>query len=155
MMRSHGKGRVGWREPVAGLLALTMATACADEPTVTTTSPATIQMHSITPATVRTLVVEVSGPGISPAQLFNLPVNALGVASGTIETSAGSRRRIVVTAVDTAGAATHRGDTTVTLVPGPNPPLALVLRPLGASLGITVTFGALRVMPPRDEEIDQ
>jgi hypothetical protein len=92
------------------------------------------------------------GPGIDPSQLVNLPVDTTGVAAGTIETTAGSARRIVVTAVDTAGIATHRGDTTLTLVPGANPPLALVLRPLVASVGITVTFGDLRAIRPWDEE---
>jgi len=32
---------------------------------------------------------------------------------------------------------------TMTLVPRPNPPLALVLRPMDTTVGLTVTFGTL------------
>jgi len=122
---------------------LLVVTSCADAPTAALARQATLSVYALTPSTIRSLVVEISGAGIDPTQLVNLPVDTAGVASGTIETTAGSGRTIVVTAVDTAGISTHRGDTTVTLVPGPNPPLALVLRPIGATVGLTVTFGTL------------
>jgi len=134
------------RRRLAALLALgalAVVPSCADGPLGVAAPRALLGVFALTPATIRELTVEISGPGIDPAQLVNLPVDTAGVAAGSIETTAGSGRRIVVTAVDTAGVATHRGDTTLTLVPGPNPPLTLVMRPLSASLGITVTFGAL------------
>jgi len=143
-----------WSVRRAGLSAvvavsLVVVTSCADAPTASVARQATLSVYALTPATIRTLVVEISGAGIDPTQLVNLPVDESGVADGTIETTAGSGRKIVVTAVDTAGVATHRGDTTVTLVPGPNPPLALVLRPIGATLGLTVTFGTLHAARPQ------
>lgn len=124
--------------------AVASVAACGDGPLQVAAPRALLGVYALTPATIRELTVEVSGPGIDPAQFVNLPVDTAGVAAGIIETTAGSARRIVVTAVDTAGIPTHRGDTTLALMPGANPPLALVLRPLGATLGITVTFGGLR-----------
>jgi len=130
-------------------VSLFAVTSCADAPSAALARKATLSVHALTPATIRELVVEISGAGIDPTQLVNLPVDESGVAAGTIETTAGSGRMIVVTAVDTAGVSTHRGDTTVTLVPGPNPPLALVLRPIGATVGLTVTFGTLHTARPQ------
>lgn len=128
--------------------ALALLASCADSPLRVAAPRALLGVYALTPATIRELAVEISGPGIDPAQLVNLPVDTAGVAAGTIETTAGSGRRIVVTAVDTAGVATHRGDTTVTLVPGENPPLSLILRPLAATTRLTVTFGTLSAVGP-------
>lgn len=108
---------------------------------------AQLVVYAITPATVRTLIVQISGPGIDPEIVVNIPVGADSVARDTLEVPAGSGRRFIITAVDTAGIATHRGDTTVTLVPGVNPPLSIVMRPLASSVGITVTFGDLTGTP--------
>jgi len=145
MGRLFATGRAVRRSGLMAVLAVSIlvVTSCADTPTASVARRATLSVHALTPATIRSLVVEISGAGIDPTQLVNLPVDTAGVAAGTIETTAGSGRTIVVTAVDTAGVSTHRGDTTVTLVPGPNPPLALVLRPIGATVGLTVTFGTL------------
>lgn len=114
--------------------------ACAAPFAPSARAIASVGVNAITPATVRALVVEVDGPGIDPAILVNIPVVDDSIATGVIEVTAGSGRRIVISAVDTTGLVTHRGDTTLTLVPGPNPPLALTLHPLPATLGITVTF---------------
>jgi len=108
----------------------------------------TVTMRFLTPATVKSLVVEVTGPGISPAVVMNIAVGADTVATGSLSLPSGSARRFVVTAVDTAGVHTHRADTTVTLQPGANPNLAMRLDPLPSSLGITVTFGGVRLVVP-------
>ena len=130
---------------LALLLAVLPLIGCADLLAPSARAVASLGVHAITPATVRELVVEVSGPGITPAVLVNIPVVDDSIATGSIEVTAGSGRRIIIWAVDTTGIVTHRGDTTVTLVPGPNPPLALTLRPVPATLGITVTFGDILI----------
>lgn len=137
-------GGAAWR---LGTLALAGLMACAGDPVAGFGEPAIVRMHAITPSTVRRIVVEVSGPGITPAVLANLEVGATAVADGELQVPAGSGRRFVVTAVDTAGVLTHRADTTVTLVPGANPPLALTMRPLAATVGVTVTFDRLVAGP--------
>ncbi len=71
--------------------------ACAAGPTTAAGRVATLQVRALTQATIRNLVVEVSGPGIDPAVLVNLPVDTAGIASGVIATTAGSGRRISVT----------------------------------------------------------
>jgi alpha-tubulin suppressor-like RCC1 family protein len=89
--------------------------------------------------------VTVSGPGISPAIVFNVPVGTDSIARDTLELTAGAGRHFRFAAYDSAGIETHRADTTITLLAGQNTPLAVRLAPLLSSLGITVTFGGVRV----------
>jgi len=132
-----------------GRLALTAAlvtlAACSESSPVGTAREGLLLVNFLTPATVRTVVVEVEGPGISPSIIVNIPIGADSTARDTLTLTAGSGRHITVTALDSAGVITHRGDTTVTIVGGQNTPLALVLRPVEATLGITVTFGGITV----------
>lgn len=139
MMRRLGIGLL------AGVTIGTGLMACAGDGPLPATRTTTVMMRFITPATVRSVVVEVTGPGINPAVVVNLPVGTDTVASGSMTLPAGSARRFVVTAVDTAGVQTHRADTTITLQPGTNPNLRMRLVPLASALGITVTFGGSSV----------
>ena len=118
--------------------------SCAEGPAAVS-GPAQVLLNFLTPATVRSVSVEASGPGISPAVIVNLPVGADSTARGTLTLTAGAGRRFVITAFDSTGVATHRADTTVTLVAGNNTPLSLRVTPLASSLGITVVFGGVRV----------
>jgi len=120
--------------------------ACTAEGPLGVGRPTTVSMQFLTPATVKSLVVEVTGPGIDPAVVMNIPVGADTVATGSLTLPSGSARRFVVTAVDTAGVQTHRADTTITLQPGTNATLAMRLEPLPSTLGITVTFGGVRLV---------
>lgn len=121
-----------------------LAACAADAPTATE-SAARVIVNFLTPATVRSVAVEVSGPGLAPPVVVNIPVGADSTARDTLELPAGAGRRFLFSAFDSAGVATHRADTTITLVAGTNPPLAVRLQPLISSLGITVTFGGARV----------
>jgi alpha-tubulin suppressor-like RCC1 family protein len=138
-MRAQIRGLLAALVVVAGMV------ACAGDGPLTSGRPSSITMRFLTPATVRSLIVEVSGPGIDPAVILNVPVNADTVATATLTLPSGSGRRFTVTAVDTAGVQTHRADTTITLQPGANPALAMLLEPLGSTLGITVTFGGAQL----------
>lgn len=131
---------------IFGLLAagLALSAGCADGPT-SVTKEGRVLMQFLTPATVRTVVVSVSGPGITPAIVRNIPIGADSAARDTITVPAGSGRAFRVQAFDSLAVETHRGDTTVTLQPGTNPALALRLVPLSSQLGITVTFGGYRL----------
>lgn len=131
------------------LVGVAVGVGCSGELPSEAVRTSAIVVHVLTPATIRSLIVQISGPGIDPELVVNIPVGEDSVARDTLEVPAGSARRFIITAVDTGGVATHRGDTTVTLVPGVNPPLAIVMRPLGASVGITVTFGDLIRTPAR------
>lgn len=112
-----------------------------------------MQFSASAPPTVVAITLTVSGPGMATAT-FAFPVDSTGKASGTITVPAGSERVIVGRAFDSSGVNTHEGDTTVTLVPGPNPPLMLVLRPLAGTLPIVVTFGSYSVtLTPGDSTI--
>jgi alpha-tubulin suppressor-like RCC1 family protein len=125
------------------LAVLAVLSACAGDGPVGGARLSTVTIRFLTPATVKTLVVEVTGPGISPAVVVNIPVGTDSVASGTLALPAGSGRRFIVTAFDTAGTETHRADTTITLQPGPNPSLSLRLEVSSGTLGVTVTFGGV------------
>lgn len=124
---------------------LVMLGACADGATSPREPLASITFFSITPATVRSLLVQVSGPGIFPTLTVNLPVDTAGVASGTLRLLPGPGRHIVVSALDTSGIVSHMADTTVRLVAGDNPSITLVLKPLVASAPIVVTFGSIGI----------
>lgn len=130
---------------VGAVFLLTLG-ACVEAP-VTGVQLATVTMRFLTPATVRTVIVEVNGPGIDPL-LVNFAVGSDTTATGTLTLPAGSARRFIVRAVDTAGVLTHRADTTITLLPGANPNLAIRLQPLASTLGITVTFAGVRLVIP-------
>lgn len=123
---------------MAAFLAWTVG--CADTPTSLPTE-SRVLMQILTPATVRTVVVTVSGPGIMPAIVRNIPVGADSTARDTLALPAGSARVLVVQAFDSGGVETHRADTTLTLQAGISAPLALRLNPLLSQLGVTVTFG--------------
>lgn len=127
-----------------GAALLLVLGACVEAP-ITGAEQATVTMRFLTPATVRTLIVEVTGPGIDPPVVVNFAVGADTTATGTLTLPAGSARRFLVRAVDTAGVETHRVDTTLTLQAGANPGIALRLVPLPSTIGITVTFGGARL----------
>lgn len=118
--------------------------ACADAPSAVG-RPATVMLNFLTPATVRTVVVEVSGPGVAPGVVLNILVGSDSTARDTLTLSAGAGRRFVFSAFDSSGIATHRADTTIRLSSGTNAPLAVRLTPLASSVGLTVTFGGARV----------
>lgn len=110
--------------------AVSLLPACHDPGPSAPTELAAVHVDALLPSTVRSLVVEISGPGVAPDARANLDVGPDSIARGTLHVTAGSARRLVVTAVDTAGAASHRADTTLALIAGENPPIALTLRPL-------------------------
>lgn len=114
-------------------------------PPSTPEAPARLVVASVLPATISTLLVQVSGPGISTPVTANLIVGATGIASGTLSVPAGGGRRIEVTAVDTAGVTSHRADTTVRLVAGDNPQLTLTLIPIGANAPVQVRFATINI----------
>ena len=85
--------------------------------------------------------VDVSGPGIDSALVFNFQV-ANGVATGVARVPSGASRRVVARAFDRQGVNTHRSDTTVALIEGSNPTLAMSLPPLVGNQPLDVTFAA-------------
>lgn len=134
-----------WRRALALPLLALLASAC-DGPTEPGTQLANLQFSVLAPSTVRSLIVSVSGPGLDSTIVTNFSVTELATAQGTVSVIAGATRAISIVAVDTGGVQTHRADTTVRLLPGANPPLALVLRPISGSVGITVTFGNVSIL---------
>lgn len=118
---------------------------CGGDGPTSSTAPARVLLNFLTPATVRMVSVEASGPGISPAAVINIPVGADSTARGTLELTAGANRRLVFSAFDSSGIRTHSADTTLTLVAGSNAALAVRLLPLASTLGVTVTFDGARV----------
>jgi hypothetical protein len=103
---------------------------------------------------VRSVAIEVSGPGIDSLLVFNIAIDSNGAGADTARVPAGAGRRFVARAFDVTGISTHRGDTTVTLVEGANPRFSLVLRPLIGGLPITLTFGGVGLtLTPGDTTI--
>lgn len=91
-----------------------------------------------------TVVITVTGTGISPALVFNLTLNA-GVASGSLTLPVGPARTIAVQAFDASGVAAYAGQTTVNVVSGTNPAVAITLAPLTGNVPVTATIGTVVV----------
>ncbi len=96
-----------------------------------------------------TIVANVTAPDIPTMLVFNIPI-VNGTANGTITIPAGSNRTITLRAYDTGGVETHNGSVTVTILPGTNSNIAILLTPLTGDLPITVTLGtvSVTVTPP-------
>ncbi len=99
---------------------------------------------ALTGTTVAMVVVEVTAPDIGTPLVFNIPtVN--GVAAGAITVPAGSNRTITLRAYDAGGVETHTGSVTLSIQPGMNPAVSIVLNPLTGDVPITVTLGSFSV----------
>lgn len=133
-----------WPRHAALVALLVSLGACVDAPAAVL-RPTRILMDFLTPATVRMVTVEVSGPGLVPAIVINIPVGADSTAREALTITPGGGRRFTVFAFDSVGIATHRADTTLTLQPGSNQPLNLRLVPLTSSVGISVSVGGTRL----------
>lgn len=106
--------------------------------------PAAVSFLAVAPSYIETLALTITGPGIDIPIVLNLVIDPVThVASGTISVPAGSDRRIVANAFNAQGINTHRGETTVTLVPGNNPPLSLTMAPLLGDVAIEIHFGSV------------
>jgi len=92
------------------------------------------------PSVVQSVEIVVTGPGLDSAITLTRTVSSGTTRTDTLTVRAGSNRRVVVTGRDAASVATHRGESTVTLRAGTNPPVALALDPLQATLELVVTF---------------
>jgi len=93
---------------------------------------------------VARLVVEVTAPDIATPLAFNILITN-GVAAGIVTIPAGSSRTITLHAFDAGGVETHRGSVTVTIQPGTNPVISLVLAPLAGDAPINATLGSFVV----------
>jgi hypothetical protein len=133
--------------PLCGLLIAVALAACNSEPTAPVRESA-VMVDFLAPSTSRTLVLEISGPGIAPRITRNLPVAPDSTARDSFVLPSGSGRRFVVTALDSLGIPTHRADTTVALLPSASTELAMSLRPLSTRLGIIVVFGNAMTSAP-------
>jgi uncharacterized protein YkwD len=94
----------------------------------------------VTGTPIGTLVITVTGSGVTTPLIYNLSV-INGVAAGTIKIPPGPSRTITVTAMDDQGNVTHDGSITRDIHPGQNPPIELRLTPHAGQVPITVTFG--------------
>lgn len=89
---------------------------------------------------ISTVVITVTGPGIAPALVFNLPIVS-GSATGTLTLPVGGNRTLVVQAFDATGVVAYSGTTTVNVAPGANAALTVTLNPLTGSVPVTATVG--------------
>lgn len=139
--------RVPFRSLIA-VVGLLVASACSGDSGGPSEEPmATVSFLSAPPAYIKTLAITVTGPGISTPMVFNLTIDsATHIASGTIAVPAGSNRHIVGNAFDSLGVNTHRGETTVTLFEGVNPPISFTMVSLTGSVSIQISFGSSVLM---------
>lgn len=94
---------------------------------------------------VATVVVEVAAPDLPTSLVFNIPISN-HIASGSITVPTGSSRTITMRGYDAGGVETHSGSVTLTIQPGTNPALSLVLQPLTGDVPIVATLASIIVM---------
>ncbi|WP_420130669.1 Ig-like domain-containing protein [Longimicrobium sp.] len=130
---------------VAGAFAALVLAAC--EPSKVTRPPEdgtlTVQV-SLTSATITSLTLEVTGPGIAQPLMANLTVSGT-TATGTLEIPAGADRRFVVKGYDAAGNLVYQGEKTSSVQAGQTLSVAVTLAALTSSATVTVTVGAVTV----------
>jgi hypothetical protein len=130
---------------VVGALAALVLAAC--EPSKVTRPPEdgtlTVQV-SLTSATIASLTLEVTGPGIAQPLMANLAVSGTS-ATGTLEVPAGADRKFVVKGYDAAGILIYQGEKTASVQSGQTLSLAVTLAALTSSATVTVTVGAVTV----------
>jgi hypothetical protein len=101
---------------------------------------------NVSATTITTIVVTVTGPGISVPLVFNLTIDAEGVASGSIAIPSGANRKIELDAFDVTGTKTHHGERVIDEVrPGDNPGISIVLLPLAGNQPVTASLGTFTV----------
>jgi hypothetical protein len=128
----------------AALIAVAVG-GCKDPSKVTQPTNATLSVEvSVTAATITSLTLEVSGPGIATPMTKSLTLSG-STATTSIEVPAGTDRLFVIRAYDAAGVLTHRGETTATLQSGETRSLALTLAALTSTPTVTATIGAVTV----------
>jgi uncharacterized protein YjdB len=125
------------------ILAFLACAACSGD--VTGTSAITSHLRisaNVSNTPIATVVVTVSAPDIHDPLVFNVST-ANGVASATIDVPPGHARLVTAQGFDATGAITHEGSTTIDVVRGSNPPIALTMRPKAGQVSVTVNVGSI------------
>jgi uncharacterized protein YjdB len=99
---------------------------------------------SLTSATITSLTLEVTGPGIAQPLTATLTVSGTS-ATGTLEVPAGADRRFVVRGYDAAGILIYQGEKTAAVTGGQTLSLAVSLSALTSSATVTATVGGVTV----------
>ena len=140
---------IGHATRTCALLLLAIAAGCKQNPTEARSNhetPAAISFTAAIPdVLVQTVVVTVTAPDLPTPRVFSFPVKD-GAITGSLTVPAGGNRTVTADAFDAAGIETYRGSTTVTLVPGANPPLTVSMASLSGTVAINVTFGATAIV---------
>jgi uncharacterized protein YjdB len=131
---------------LAGAFAALALAACGEPSKTTQPDPnGTLSVQvSLTSATITSLTLEVTGPGIAQPLTANLTVSGT-TATGTLEVPAGADRRFVIKGYDAAGILIYQGEKTASVPSGQTLALAVTLSALTTSATVTVTVGAVTV----------
>ncbi len=132
--------------PVTSSVASNSPRGIAVTLTVLPALPAILSVSATTPAYLERVVLTFTGAGLSAPIVDTFAVAPPGVAGGAVQLPAGITLHLGVEGFDSAGVKTHQADTTVTLVPGANPAMTLVLAALSGDVTITWTFGSYTIV---------
>ncbi len=141
--------RIAFRNGVCAAVLLTVAVwaGCQSEPTDPALRSDLAELHlcaDVSGTNIAAIVVEVTGADIPQPLIFNIPIEN-GNASGVLTVPAGSERVFTVRAYDANSIETHRGQATMNVVAGGNPPLTVVLYPLVGDVVVEVEIAQLVV----------
>ena len=147
------------RLTLAGCVALAMACTSSGDgtaPSGNAVLPFHVSFGAGVP--VATLVVTVTGAGIAPPLVYNMPIVG-GGANGTITVPVGAARTILAEAFDTSGVVIFSGSTTVNVVAGTNPTVSFLLTSgleAPARRALAMHYAQLRSLEPNKtaDEVD-
>lgn len=131
---------------VAGLIAAAALSACVDTPTDPDPGAvATLNFRADVAGTgIEGLTAVVTAADFADPLVFNIVV-VNGMGAGELSVPTGSERTFTIHAFDGGGVETHRGSTTVDVLPDDNPTLEVTLFPLLGSVPIQVSVGSVIV----------
>ena len=130
---------------LAGCVALAMACTSSGDgtaPSGNAVLPFHVSFGAGVP--VATLVVTVTGAGIAPPLVYNMPIVG-GGANGSITVPVGAARTILAEAFDTSGVVIFSGSTTVNVVAGTNPTVSFLLTSGVGTIPITAVVGSVTI----------
>lgn len=139
-MRASVRARSAWLP----LLLLLGVLDCKSSPVQPPADATLVLEADVSGTSVITVVAEVTAADIPTPLVFNIPV-LNGVAGGTIVVPAGSSRSFAMRAYDAGGVETHSGSKVLTIQPGANATVTMILQPLTGELPISVTLGSMSV----------
>ena len=134
-----------FRRALAALVAVGLTAAACQDFTDVTPEPESASLSialDIGGSSIQIVVAEIAAPDIDPPIVDTLQAHR-DTVSGILTVPAGSGRVLTLHGFDSYDVETHRGTDTLTIQPGSNPPVTVILKPLTGEIEVIGVLGDL------------